>query len=95
MSFFDETQAESLNHFLVLGMYTHMHKKSHRLIITRDISLIKSIKVHLSKSKIFILYFYDSICEKKFWRKYSLFKQNKCFYRILSFNEKGIDIAEN
>ena len=48
MSFLDEKQAERLNQFLVIGMSSHMLKKSHRLIISWDTSLIKSIIVHLN-----------------------------------------------
>ena len=53
MSFLDEKQAERLNQFLVIGMSSHMLKKSHRLIISWDTSLIKSIIVHLNNERYF------------------------------------------
>ena len=60
VSFLDERQAKWLKQFLAKGMSSYMHKKSHRLIISWDISLIKSIKVHLNRLKIFLLYLYDA-----------------------------------
>ena len=55
ITFLGNTQAKRLNHFLTLGMSSHMHKTLHRLIIPSDINLIKSIEVHLSRLQIFLL----------------------------------------
>ena len=62
-------------------------------------SLKKPIEVHFNRSKVFLLQFYDEYDvnqrEKNFRQKYGLLIQSKFLYRVSSFYEKRINIAED